>query len=78
MYPFDMVTFSSFGDELLKLAGGPLPYGVVGQEAGVLRRAMPRTRDAALLGVGAAGLYGGNRLLKDVTLGEQLRKQSRE
>lgn len=37
-----------------------------------------RIRDGLAFGAGAGTLYGGNRLLKDVQTGEQVRKQQQQ
>jgi len=51
--------------------------GKAASAAGGAKRLI-KTRDLAAAALGATGLYGGGRLLKDVQAGERLRKAQKE
>jgi hypothetical protein len=62
----------SFREEAQKIASAAQNTKAVG---GLLSKIRPK--DVGLVGIGAAGLYGTQRLYQDVKAGEQMRKQQR-
>jgi hypothetical protein len=63
----DPHVFSSFTSAAKEAAATP-PKGLL---KGI------KTRDLAAAAAGAGSLYGGNRLVQDIRVGEQVRKQQR-
>jgi hypothetical protein len=67
--------FRAFSDEVAKLASGISPHAAedtVHHVAELVRKVKPR--DAALVAGGAGAFYGGQRLVNDVRMGEQMRQ----
>jgi hypothetical protein len=76
MHPY---LFTAFADELQKIAAGE---AAVVKEApavveGAARALKVPWKGLGIAGVGAAGLYGAQRLGKDIMLGEQQRRMMR-
>lgn len=63
--------FSAFSNELQKEAGE------FAKSLENFHKGFPY-RDAAMVGLGAAGLYGAKRLYKDIKVGEEQRRAMRE
>jgi hypothetical protein len=64
----DALVMRGFSDELVKISKAPVPPGFLKRYG----------KAGALIGAGAAGLYGVQRLGKDIRVGEAYRKQMKE